>query len=52
MLAASGKSPRVAALYLTLNEVAQKFGETGKVDNFSVVRAKFSKLTNMNWDDV
>ena len=52
MLAASGKSPRVAALYLTLNEVAQKFGETGKVDNFSLVRAKFSKLTNMNWDDV
>ncbi len=52
MMAAGGKSPRVAALYLTLNEVAQKFSETGKVDNFSVVRAKFSKLTNMNWDDV
>ncbi len=50
MLAAAGKSPRVAALYLTLNEVSQKLTSSGTVDNFSVVRAKYSKLTNMDLD--
>ncbi len=50
MMAAAGKSPRVAALYLTLNEVSQKLSGTGAVDNFSVVRAKYSRLTNMGVD--
>lgn len=50
MMAAAGKSPRVAALYLTLNEVSQKLATIGTVDNFSVVRAKYSKLTNMDLD--
>lgn len=50
MMAAVGKSPRVAALYLTLNEVSQKLSSTGAVDNFSVVRAKYSRLTNMDVD--
>ena len=50
MMAAAGKSPRVAALYLTLNEVSQKLAETGTVENFSVVRARYSKLTNMDLD--
>ncbi len=50
MLAAGGKSPRVAALYLTLNEVSQKLAASGAVDNFSVVRAKYSRLTNMDLD--
>ncbi|MCA9157708.1 MAG: hypothetical protein KDA72_05240 [Planctomycetales bacterium] len=50
MMAAAGKSPRVAALYLTLNEVSQKLATTGTADNFSVVRAKYSKLTNMDLD--
>lgn len=49
MLAAGGKSPRVAALYLTLNEVSQKLSGIGAVDNFSVVRAKYSRLTNMEY---
>jgi hypothetical protein len=48
MMAAAAKSPRVAALYLTLNEVSQKLGANGTVDNFSVVRAKYSKLTNLD----
>ena len=52
MMAAAGKSPRVAALYLTLNEVSQKLAATGTVDNFSVVRAKYSKLTNMDLDAI
>ena len=50
MMAAAGKSPRVAALYLTLNEISEKLSTTGTVDNFSVVRAKYSKLTNMEID--
>ncbi len=50
MMAAAGKSPRVAALYLTLNEVSQKLATTGTADNFSVVRAKYSKLTNIDLD--
>lgn len=50
MMAAVGKGPRVAALYLTLNEVSQKLSSTGAVDNFSVVRAKYSRLTNMDID--
>lgn len=50
MLAAGGKGPRVAALFLTLNEVSQKLSSTGTVDNFSVVRAKYSRLTNMDVD--
>lgn len=50
MMAAAGKSPRLAALYLTLNEISEKLSATGTVDNFSVVRAKYSKLTNMEFD--
>ena len=50
MMAAAAKGPRVAALYLTLNEVSQKLGANGTVDNFSVVRAKYSKLTNLDLD--
>jgi hypothetical protein len=47
IMSLAGKSPRLAALYLTLNEVAQKLAATQSVENFSVVRAKFAKLTNM-----
>ncbi len=50
MMAAAGKSPRLAALYLTLNEISQKLAASGSVDNFSVVRAKYAKLTNMDYD--
>ncbi len=50
MMAAAGKNPRLASLYLTLNEIAEKLTSTGTVDNFSVVRAKYSKLTNMDFD--
>ncbi len=50
LMAAAGKSPRLASLYLTLNEVSQRYAELGTVDNFSVLRAKFSKLTNMEFD--
>lgn len=47
MMAAGKKSDRLAALYLTLNEMSQKLQTTGTVDNFSVVRAKYAKLTNL-----
>jgi hypothetical protein len=50
MMAAGSKGPRLAALYLTLNEMSQKLGATGTVDNFSVVRAKYAKLTNLEFD--
>ena len=47
ILSAAGKSPRVASLYMTLNEIAETFASTGKTENFSVVRAKYSRLSNM-----
>jgi hypothetical protein len=50
MMAAASKGPRLAALYLTLNEMSQKLGATGTVDNFSVVRAKYAKLTSMEFE--
>lgn len=48
--AAGGGNARLAALYMTLNEVAQTLAATGKSDNFSVVRAKYSRLTNLDLD--
>lgn len=48
ILAAAGKSPRLASLYMTLNEISETFGSSGKADNFSVVRAKYSALTNFD----
>ncbi len=50
MMAAGSKNPRLAALYLTLCEVSEKLDAIGTVDNFSVVRAKYAKLTNMDFD--
>lgn len=50
MMAAAGKTPRLASLYLTLNEVSEKLASVGTADNFSVVRAKYAKLTNMEFD--
>jgi hypothetical protein len=50
MRAAGGKSPRLAALYMTLNEISETLAATGKVDNFSVVRAKYARLTNLDLD--
>ena len=47
IMGASGKDARMASLYLTLNEVAETYASSGKVENFSVVRAKYSRLTNM-----
>jgi hypothetical protein len=44
---AAEKSERLVTLYLTLNEVGQTLFHSGKVDNFSVVRAKYSRLSNM-----
>ena len=46
IMAGAGKTPRLAALYLTLNDITETFETTGKVGNFSVVRAKYSALTN------
>lgn len=48
IMAAAGKSPRLASLYLTLNEVSEKLANTGGVENFSVLRAKYSAITNMD----
>ncbi|MEM7476301.1 MAG: hypothetical protein AAF483_15005 [Planctomycetota bacterium] len=47
IMAAGGKSPRLASLYMTLNEITETYSSSGKADNFSVVRAKYSRLTNM-----
>lgn len=44
---AAEKSERLVTLYLTLNEVGQTLFHSGKVDNFSVVRAKYSRLSNL-----
>ncbi len=46
--AGSGKSPRLASLYLTLNDVMETFRSTGTIGNFSVVRARYSAITNLN----
>lgn len=48
IMAAAGKTPRLAALYMTLNEIKESYASTGKADNFSVVRAKYSALTNFD----
>ncbi len=48
--AAGGKNPRLAALYMTLNEISETLAGTGKVGNFSVVRAKYVRLTNLDVD--
>lgn len=45
---AAEKSERLVTLYLTLNEVGQTLFHSGKVDNFSVVRAKYSRLSNLD----
>ncbi len=50
MMAAAGKNSRLASLYLTLNEVSEKLSSVGTAENFSVVRAKYAKLTNMDFD--
>ncbi len=42
---AADKNERLVTLYLTLNEVGQTLFHSGKVDNFSVVRAKYSRLS-------
>lgn len=47
MSAISGKSERLTTLYLTLNEIAQTLHHSGKVDNFSVLRAKYTRLSNL-----
>ncbi len=44
---ATEKSERLVTLYLTLNEVGQTLFHSGKADNFSVVRAKYSRLSNL-----
>lgn len=46
ILAAGQKPPRLAALYMTLNEISETYAASGKADNFSVVRAKYARLTN------
>lgn len=48
IMATPGKSPRLAALYMTLNEIKESYASSGKADNFSVVRAKYSALTNFD----
>jgi hypothetical protein len=45
---AAEKSERLVTLYLTLNEVGQTLVHSGKVDNFSVVRAKYSRLSHLD----
>ncbi len=45
---AGEKSDRLVTLYLTLNEVGQTLYHSGKVDNFSVVRAKYARLSNFD----
>ena len=47
IMAAGGKTPRMASLYMTLNEISETYASTGKAENFSVIRAKYSRLTNM-----
>jgi hypothetical protein len=44
ILAGVGKSPRLASLYLTLNEITEVFQASGNVGNFSVVRAKYASF--------
>jgi hypothetical protein len=44
---AAEKTERLVTLYLTLNEVGQTLYHSGKVENFSVVRAKYSRLSNL-----
>jgi hypothetical protein len=44
---AAEKTERLITLYLALNEVGQTLLHSGKVDNFSVVRAKYSRLSQM-----
>lgn len=51
IMAAAGKSPRLASLYMTLNEISETYAATGKADNFSVIRAKYSALTNFDIGD-
>lgn len=46
IMAGAGKSPRLASLYLTLNEITEVFQASGNVGNFSVVRAKYSSFTS------
>lgn len=50
IMAAKGKSARLASLYMTLNEISETYASTGKVDNFSVVRAKYSRLTDFEME--
>ncbi|MEZ6134743.1 MAG: hypothetical protein R3C53_07530 [Pirellulaceae bacterium] len=46
IMAGAGKSDRLASLYLTLNEITEVFQSSGKVGNFSVVRAKYSAMAS------
>ncbi len=44
ILAASGKSDRLAKLYLALHEARETYRHTGRTANFSISRAGFSNL--------
>ncbi len=48
IMAGAGKTPRLAALYLTLNDVTETLRSTGTIGNFSVVRARYSALTKLD----
>ncbi len=46
IMGGAGKSDRLASLYLTLNEITEVFQSSGRVGNFSVVRAKYSAMAS------
>jgi len=48
IMAGADKTPRLAALYLTLNDVTETWRSTGTIGNFSVVRARYSALTKLD----
>lgn len=48
IMAGAGKTPRLAALYLTLNDVTETWRSTGTISNFSVIRARYSALTKLD----
>lgn len=45
LMTLAGKSPRLASLYLTLNDITETFRSTGVYGNFSVVRARYAAMT-------
>jgi hypothetical protein len=45
LMSLSNKSQRLASLYLTLNDITEAFRSSGNFGNFSVVRARYSVLS-------